>query len=63
MGGSVDYGRASAKDLISSELYVQQSLYRLQRGNHVDAIRFRPYLDNAQPGLEWARANFDLLCV
>ena len=46
---------------LPGQLHVQQSIYRLQRGYQCRSVqRFLPYLDNSQPGLERARANFDV---
>ena len=60
-GGSVDIRRRFRQGLNFQASYTFSKVFTdYSAETNVDAIRFRPYLDNAQPGLEWARANFDL---
>jgi carboxypeptidase family protein len=59
--GSVEIRRRFRRGLNFQASYTFSKVFTdYSADTNVDQLRFMPYLDNAQPGLERARANFDL---
>ncbi len=59
--GSVEIRRRFRSGLNFQASYVFSKVFTDYSGDTISGVqRFYPYLDNAQPGLERARANFDL---